>query len=100
MALGGTVIDVGDSAVDAILSGVGTLGVFATIRGINLANAKYAEHGDGEKAFFEGLEVAVEGTAKGVVDASEMVFKVAMSKPSRFIGRQLLKVAKKIDDKL
>ena len=99
-ALGGGVIDAKDTAVDAILSGVGTLGIFATINGINHASERYNKGVDGVEAIFEGAGVAIEGTAKGLVDASEMVYKAAMSKPSRFVGRTVLKGLKKFEDKL
>lgn len=99
-ALGGSVIDAKDTAADALLTGVGTLGIFATIRGINHASKRYEEGVDGELAFFEGAGVAIEGTAKGLVDASEMLYKVAMSRPSRFVGRTLLKGLMKLDEKL
>ncbi len=99
-ALGGGVIDAKDTAVDAILSGVGTLGIFATISGINHASERYNKGVDGVEAIFEGAGVAIEGTAKGLVDASEMVYKAAMSKPSRFVGRTLVKGLKKLDKKL
>lgn len=99
-ALGGGVIDAKDTAVDAILSGVGTLGIFATISGINHASERYNKGVDGVEAIFEGAGVAIEGTAKGLVDASEMVYKAAMSKPSRFVGRTLVKGLKKLDEKL
>jgi len=42
---------------------------------------------EGIEAIIEGAVVAVEGTAKGIVDAGEMVYNAAKSKPSRFIGR-------------
>ena len=99
-ALGGGMIDAKDTAVDAILSGVGTLGIFATISGINHASERYNKGVDGVEAIFEGAGVAIEGTAKGLVDASEMVYKAAMSKPSRFVGRTLVKGLKKLDEKL
>jgi hypothetical protein len=99
-ALGGGVIDAKDIAVDAILTGAGTLGVFATIQGINHASERYNKGVDGVEAIFEGAGVAIEGTAKGIVDASEMVYKAAMSKPSRFVGRTVLKGLKKLDEKI
>lgn len=99
-ALGGGVIDAKDTAVDAILTGAGTLGVFASIRGINHASEQYNKGVDGVEAALEGAGVAIEGTARGIVDASEMVYKAAMSKPSRFVGRTVLKGLKKLDEKL
>ena len=100
LALGGTVIDIGDSAADAILAGVGGLGLFATIAGINHAAEKHANGGDGVEAMFEGVGVAIEGTARSLVGAAEMTYKVLASRPSRFVGRVLLKGLKKLDDKM
>lgn len=90
-ALGGSVIDVQDTAVDALLTGVGGLGILATMRGINHAFAKHKEGGDGFEAVLEGAGVAVVGTAKAVVDTAELSAKVINSAPSRFAGRTLLK---------
>lgn len=100
LALGGAVIDIGDSAADAILAGVGGLGLFATIAGINHAANKHANGGDGVEAMFEGVGVAIEGTARSLVGAAEMTYKVLASRPSRFVGRVLLKGLKKLDDKM
>ncbi len=99
-ALGGTVLDVGDTTVDAILSGLGGLGLFATLEGINHATKKYEKNGDVEEAIFEGAGVAIEGTAKALVGTAEMSYKILASRPSRFIGRLLLKICKKIEKKL
>lgn len=100
LALGGTVIDAQDSAIDAILTGVGSLGLFATINGINHAQKQFDKGVKGEEAVFEGIGVAIEGTARGIVDASEMVYKVATSRPMRFTGRVLLKGLTKLDEKI
>ncbi len=102
-ALGGGVIDAKDTAVDAVLIGVGSLGVFASIRGINHASEQYNKGVEGIEAVFEGACIAIEGTAKGFVDSVEMVYKVVskvvMSKPSRFVGRTVQKGLQKLDDK-
>ena len=99
-AFGVGVIDVKDVVTDALLTGVGSLGIFATIRGINQASARYNEGVEAEEAFLEGVGVAIEGTAKGFVDAGEMLYKAAMSRPSRFVGRSLVKGLVKLDEKL
>lgn len=99
-ALDGGLIDAKDVAVDALLTGVGSLGIFATMRGINHASARYDEGVEAEEAFLEGAGVAIEGTAKGLVDAGEMLYKVAMSRPSRFVGRSLVNGLVKLDEKL
>ena len=100
VAINGNAIDAQDTAVDAILSGVGTLGIFATIQGINHAQAKYDKGVEAEVAIMEGLGVAVEATAKGLVDTAEMASKVVTSRPSRFVGRTLVKGLVKLDEKL
>ena len=100
LALGGTVVDIADTTVDTILAGLGGLGLFATIRGINHAAKKYNNGGDGVEAVFEGAGVAIEGTAKGLIDASELVFNVATSRPCRFVGRHIYAGLEKLDKKL
>ena len=99
-ALGGTVVDVGDTAVDALLTGLGGLGFFATVDGINHASEKYENGGDAVEAIFEGAGVAIEGTARALVGAAEMGYNVLASRPSRFIGRTVLKGLVKLDDKM
>ena len=61
---------------------------------------RYKKGGDNIEALFEGAGVAITQTAKTLVGISEMGWKVASSRPSRFVGRNLLKIAKKIDKKL
>ncbi len=100
LALGGTVVDVGDTGADAILTGLGGLGFFATIEGINHASKKYENGGDAVESMFEGAGVAIEGTARALVGTAEMGYKVLTSRPSRFVGRTLLSGLKKLDDKL
>lgn len=100
LALGGSVVDVKDTGVDALLAGVGGLGFFATIQGINHAGERYKNGGDGVEALFEGAGVAIEGTARALVGTAELGYKVLSSRPSRFIGRTLLAGLKKLDDKM
>ena len=100
MAIDSIGIDPGDIMTDGILAGLGGLGFFATLNGINHASERYNQGSDGEQAIFEGLGVAIEGTAKTMVDAGEMVYKAATSRPSRAVGRGVLKVLEKVDQKL
>ncbi|PFG54328.1 hypothetical protein ATG98_3549 [Marinobacter sp. LV10R520-4] len=100
LALGGTIVDIGDTTVDAVLAGVGGLGFFATLEGLNHAVKKHENGGDAVEAMFEGAGVAIEGTARALVGAVEMGYNVLASRPSRFVGRVLLKGAKKLDDKM
>jgi hypothetical protein len=94
LALGGTVIDAGDTVVDAILTGAGSLGLFSTCRGINHASEQFEKGVEAEVAILEGVAVAVKGTAKGAVDFAEFGYKVTTSAPSRAVGRGLWGVAR------
>lgn len=100
LALGGSVIDTKDTALDALLTGVGGLGMFATIQGINHAAELYENGGDGVESLFAGAGVAIEGTARALVGTAELGYKVLASAPSRFVGRTLLAGLKRLDDKM
>ncbi|EML5471224.1 hypothetical protein RSM50_003880 [Pseudomonas aeruginosa] len=100
LALGGSVVDSEDTVLDALLSGVGGLGLFATIQGINHAAEYYENGGDGVEALFAGAGVAIEGSARALVGTAELGYKVLASAPSRYIGRTLLAGLKKFDDKM
>ncbi|EOW5843685.1 hypothetical protein P9775_000897 [Pseudomonas aeruginosa] len=100
LALGGSVIDTKDTALDALLTGVGGLGMFATIQGINHAAELYENGGDGVESLFAGAGVAIEGTARALVGTAELGYKVLNSAPSRFVGRTLLAGLKRLDDKM
>lgn len=91
LALGGSIVDISDTAVDAVLTGLGGLGFLATIKGINYAAGRYRENPDVVLALADGIEVAVAGTAKAAVDTLELGYKAITSRPSRFVGRMLLK---------
>lgn len=99
-AIDGMGVDVGDAMADGILAGLGGLGFFATINGINHAGARYDAGTPAEDAILQGLGVAVEGTAKTIVDASEMAYKVVSSRPSRAVGRAVGRTAFYILDKI
>lgn len=100
LALGGSVIDFGDTAVDTILSGVGGLGVLASLNGINHAVKKHENGGDPIEAMFEGAGIAIEGTARAAVNTLEAGYKILSSRPSRFVGRGLVKALVVLDNKL
>lgn len=100
LALGGSVIDVGDTVTDAILSGLGGLGLLATAHGINHAAERIENGGDKVEALFEGLGVAIEGTARTIFNTAELGYKALTSRPSRFIGRIVVKGIQKIDNKI
>lgn len=68
--------------------------------GLNHAVKKHENGGDGVEAMFEGAGVAIEGTARALVGAAEMGYKVLSSRPSRFIGRTLMRGLVKLDEKM
>lgn len=89
LALGGTVVDGADTLMDAALSGLGGLGILATLRGINHTINRHREGISAEEAVEEGVGIAITGSMKATVDLAEMSYKAAMSRPSRFVGRQI-----------
>lgn len=96
LALDGSVVDFPDSAMDAVIGGLSGLGIFATLRGINHAIDRHREGVDKAEAIEEGIGVAMTSTMKSTVDLAEMGYKVATSRPSRFLGRQVIKVGQGI----
>lgn len=86
-------MDFPDTAMDAVIGG---LGLFATLRGVNHSIDRHREGIDKAEAIEEGIGVAVTGTMKATVDIAEMSYKVATSRPSRFLGRQVVKAGRGI----
>lgn len=102
LALGGSVVDILDTTVDAVLTGVGGLTLMATLRGINHAATRFK---DGRAdAILGGLGVAATGTVKNFVDTAELGYKALTSRPGRFVGRMagraIGSVVDRIDRKL
>lgn len=97
LALGGTVLDISDTALDAVLTGVGGVGIFAILSGARSASAKYKETGDALEALADGLSSATVHTARTTVNMAEMATKgvvgVATSRPVRFAGRMVASMA-------
>jgi hypothetical protein len=99
LALGGTVLDISDTALDAVLTGVGGVGIFAILSGARSASAKYKETGDALESLAEGLSTATVHTARTTVNMAEMATKgvvgVATSRPVRFAGSLVASLATK-----
>lgn len=91
LALGGTIVDIGDSAIDGVFGALGGLGTIATIRGMGHAAEKYNNGTDGAEAIEEGLGIAVKGTVKGMCDMGDMLYDAATSNTGKAIGRGALK---------
>ncbi|HEV7264810.1 MAG TPA: hypothetical protein VGN83_07820 [Falsiroseomonas sp.] len=91
LALGGSVLDFSDTAVDAVLTGLGGFSLLSILKGVRRGATSYRADGSLEGAVINGVEAAVAGTLKASVDTAELCFKVATSRLSRFIGRMALK---------
>ena len=100
LALGGSVIDTADTMSDAIIAGFGGIGVFAALRGINHTIDLQRKGIDKSVAIAQGVGIAIIGTAKATVNTAEMGYKVVTSRPSRFLGRLILKIGKGIGKRM
>lgn len=104
LALGGTMIDMGDTALDAVLTGIGGVGLFSLLTGVRHASTKYKETGDIDEAVIAGGTAVVRGTASSVVNVSEIAVKgtvgIVTSKPARFAGRLVGAGFRKIGQKI
>lgn len=88
-ALGGTVLDVGDIAYDTFLGGSIGLGAIPTLKGLAHINKNVND----PDRYIEGAEIAIVGTAKVLVDTSEMMYNVAKSRPGKAVGKAGLNVS-------
>jgi hypothetical protein len=99
LALGGTVVDIADTAFDSILAGAGGIGLFAAIAGINSASSSYKKSGDAISSLEEGMGVTITASARNAVNLAELATRAATgivtSKPMRFAGRMFLKAGEK-----
>jgi len=76
MALGGSLIDLSDVALDAALSGLGGVGVMATISGVAAATRKYRDTGSLVLATGSGVGATAVGVARTTVNTAELGYKV------------------------
>jgi hypothetical protein len=101
LALGGTVIDLSDTVLDALFAGVGGVGVFAMAHGVRSASAKYKASGDVLEATAAGVGATATSTARSAVNMAEIATKstigVVKSKPIRFLGRFLAMGVERFD---
>lgn len=89
LALGGTVIDVGDAVLDGVTSGIGGVGIVAILAGSHSAWKSYQSSGDAVGALGVGLQTTAVRTARSAVNLVEMVYRgsaaVITSKPVQFM---------------
>lgn len=101
LSLGGTLVDVGDTAVDAVLTGLGGVGILAILKGVWSGSAHYRETGDALEALSTGLASTAVSTARTAVNAAEILGRgtvgVVNSAPIRFAGRMMVSGVRKMD---
>ncbi len=102
LPLGGTVIDIGDTTVDAVLTGVGGVGIFAILKGVWSGSAHYRETGNALEALSAGLSTTAVSTARTAVNAAEIVGRGTVgffrSRPMRFAGRVIAAGSRRMDN--
>jgi len=74
LALGGSVVDAGDATIDGLLTGVGCVGLMASVKGLNHGLKEYKEHSDFADAALEGTGVAIEQTLESTCNLIEIIF--------------------------
>jgi hypothetical protein len=102
LSLGGSVIDIGDTTVDAILTGVGGVGIFAILKGVWSGSAHYKETGNALEALSAGVSTTAVSTARTAVNAAEIVGRGTVgffrSRPMRFAGRMMVAGGRRVDN--
>lgn len=91
LALGGTVIDIGDAFLDGVASGIGGVGIVAILAGSHSAWKSYQGNGDAIKALGVGLQTTTTRTARSTVNLVEIVYRgaaaVVTSKPVKLAAK-------------
>jgi len=99
LALGGTVIDFGDTLLDAFSASLGGVGIVAILYGAHSAWGKYQDTGIAADALNAGMRTTARSTARSAVNLVEMVYrgtKAALtSRPVQSIAKNTLKKASK-----
>ena len=96
LALGGSVFDTGDAGIDAILMGLGGVGLFAGFAGLNHAVKCYENGGDAVEAAFAGAGITALRTARAVVGTAELGYRALTSRPARAVGRGLIGTGRRL----
>ncbi|OYX93705.1 MAG: hypothetical protein B7X90_11335 [Novosphingobium sp. 17-62-19] len=91
LALGGTVIDIGNAVLDGVASGIGGVGIVAILAGSHSAWKSYQNNGDAIAALGVGLQTTAVRTARSTVNLVEIVYRgsaaVVASKPVQFVTK-------------
>ncbi|CAH0497354.1 hypothetical protein [Novosphingobium sp. CECT 9465] len=91
LALGGTVIDIGDAVLDGVASGIGGVGIVAILAGSHSAWKSYQSNGDAIAALGVGLQTTAVRTLRTAVNLFEIAYRgsaaVFTSKPTQFVTK-------------
>src|SRR5690606_21119621 len=87
LVLGGPIIDLSDTALDAVFSGLGFIGIVGLVKGIARGASIYRETGDAVEGLASGVGVTFEESAWAIINSFEFVTRggmaVVKSKPAR-----------------
>jgi len=90
LVLGGPIIDLSDTALDAVFSGLGFIGIVGLVKGTARGASIYRETGDAVKGLASGAGVTFEESVWAVINSFELVTRgaltVATSKPAHYLG--------------
>lgn len=78
IALGGSLIDVGDTILDGITTGIGGVGIVASVRGAHAAWGQYRKNGSTMDAIGLGVGTTASGVARTAVNFAEIGYKGAV----------------------
>lgn len=90
LVLGGPIIDLSDTALDAVFSGLGFISIIGLVKGIARGANIYRETGNAVEGLTSGVGVTFEESVWAIVNLFELVTRGAMavseSKPARYLA--------------
>lgn len=78
LALGGSVLDIGDTAVDSLLAGLGFISIVATVKGVWRGAGIYRQSGSALHGLSEGVGVTVEESFWAILGMVELATKTVV----------------------
>lgn len=92
-ALGGEVIDFGDTILDGLSTGLGGVGIVAILRGSHSAWTEYRNTGNAADALGVGIKTTIAGVARSAVNLVELAYRgthaVIASAPARYLTQRI-----------
>ena len=93
LTLGGPVIDLSDTALDAVFSGLGFISIVGLVRGISRGASIYRETGDAVEGLASGVGVTFEESVWALINILELATRGVQAgiklKPVRYLGGKL-----------